>query len=98
MDVTKCSDTETLLMVIINAHSRTHESLFSCKFNLTAYSFPKSTFPTPPFFKIPLEIFEVIGLKYFPTHLHVVDIMDTSNYENLSSSIPVFEHKPLFFL
>lgn len=35
MDVTKCSDTETLLMVLIHAHSRTHESLFSCKFNLT---------------------------------------------------------------
>lgn len=31
MHVTKCSDTETLFMVLIHAHSRTHESLFSCK-------------------------------------------------------------------
>lgn len=48
-------------MVLIHAHSRTHDSLFSCQWNLTTHSFPKSTFPTLsnqtlPFFKIPSQI------------------------------------------
>lgn len=105
MDVTKCNavDTETIYMVLIHAHSRTHDSLFSFKWNLTTHSFPKSTFPTLsnqtlPFFKIMnLEICEVIGRSSFPTHRNVVDIIYTYNLENISRSIPVFKHKPLSF-